>query len=275
MAQPDTTGIKFLYTFSLGEYDLNNPGSNIISITSFRQGHEAVNLTTTALRETWRSADVTGWQEIIIEANDTLDSIDTFALLNHNLSELAVVQVQGSMTSSFAAPAFTLPMIWNKKHMVLLQEIGTPYNFYRFRILDPTNQCGYVELGRILGGKSFTFSKNEDINDNMTITTDDLAYKTKTEGFFRASNQRVKVDKLQIKFSDLLTRKLNNDDSVDNYLNIMDLMEVCGEVYPFLTIPDPEDPMFQIMWGQIDTLPPRMYGINRYVSLSITIQEVY
>lgn len=275
MAQPDTTGIKFLYTFAIGEFDLNNPGANITSITSERQGHEKVNLTTAPLRETWRSADVTGWQEIVIQANDTTESPDTFAILNHNLSELAVVQIQGSMTSNFAAPAFTLPVVWNKKHMVLLQEIGTAYNYYRVRFLDPTNQCGYIEIGRILAGKSFTFSKNEDIQDSITITTDDLAYKTKTEGFFRASNQRVKVDKLQIKFADLLTKKLNADDSVDNYLNMKDLMDVCGEVYPFLTIPDPEDSKFNVLWGQIDTLPNMTYAINRYVSFSLTIQEVY
>jgi hypothetical protein len=271
----DTVGIKFLYTFMVGEYDLSNPGENVISVTSERDGHEKINLTTTPLRETWRSEDVTGWQDVVIEANDTSDAPDTFAILNHNLSNLAVVQIQGSMTSDFSAPAFTLTVSWSKKHMVKLQDVGTAYNYYRFRFLDPANACGYVEVGRIIAGKSFTFSKDEDITDDITITTDDLAYKTKTEGFFRASNQRVKVDKLQVKFNKLLSAPVNAGDTTDNYDGLIDLMDTCGEVYPFLTIPDPEDPQFSVIWGQIDSLPPRMYGVNRYVSFSLTIQEVY
>ncbi len=276
MPYPDNTiGIKFLYTFSLGEYDLNSPGSNITSVTSERQGFEKLHLTTTPLRETWRSEDVATWQEIIIEANDTTDAPDTFAILNHNLSDMAVVQIQGSMTSSFAAPAFTLTVSWSKKHLVKLQDVGTAYNYYRFRFLDPTNQCGFIEIGRIIAGNSFTVSKNEDITDDISIATDDLAYKTKTEGFFRASNQRVKVDKLQIKFNKLITTPISSGDSADNYEGLMDMMGIVGEVYPFLTIPDPGDPMFSVIWGQIESLPPRMFGINRYVSFSLSIQEVF
>lgn len=270
MSLPNTTGIKFLYTFAVGEYDLNNPGSNIMSITSERQGHERVNLTTTPLRETWRSDDVTGWQEIVIKTNDLTVQPDTFALLNHNLTELAVVQLQGSMTADFSAPAFTLPILWTEKHMVLLQNVGIKYKYYRFRLLDPTNQCGYLELGRIVAGTSFTFTKDEDITDDITIQTDDLAYKTKTEGFFRAFNQRVKVDKLSIKFA-----KLSSTTDDENYQGMMTMMNTVGETYPFLTIVDPFDQGFSMIWGVIDNLPSRMYVLNRYTSMNLTIQEVY
>lgn len=272
MALPNTTGIKFLYTFCVGEYDLNNPGSNIISITSERQGFERVNLTTTPLRETWRSVDVATWQEIIIETNDLTITPDTFSLLNHNLTELAIVQLQGSMTSDFTTPAFTLSFTWTKKHMTLLQDVGTNYPYYRIRILDPTNECGYVELGRIIAGESFTVTKNEDVTDNITIQPDDLAYKTKTEGFFRAFNQRVKVDKLQIRFKDL--RTYASEDNT-NYVGLLDMMDVVGETYPLLVIPDPFDLSFSQIWGVIDTLPPRNYGVNRFVDMNFTIQEIY
>lgn len=267
-----STGIKFLYNFSVGEYDLNNPGSNVLSATSTAAGFDKLNLTTTPLREVWRSGPaINNWQEIIIKANDTTLIPDTFAILNHNFSSLAVVQIQGSMTSSFLAPAFTLPVQWTKKHMVLLQDIGIAYNYYRIRILDPSNACGFVEAGRIVAGKSFTFTDNEDITDDISVTPKDLAYKTQTEGFFRAFNQRVKVDKLQVHFSKLLTTVGVNT----NFLGLLALLDSVGETFPFLTIVDPLDQSFILQWGIIETLPGRTFGINRYADMTLDIQEVY
>src|SRR4051812_21280811 len=98
----NTVGIKFLYAFTVGEYDFTNPGANVISVTSTAPGHDKKNLTTTPLRETWRSGpNIATWQEIIIKANSQTYVPDVVALLNHNLTELAVIQVQGSMTTSF------------------------------------------------------------------------------------------------------------------------------------------------------------------------------
>lgn len=268
-----TVGIKFLYNFSVGQYDYLNPGSNIISVTSEADGdHSKTNLTTTPLRETWRSNNsIAGFQDIIIQANDLADAPDTFALLNHNLSDIAVVQLQGSMTVSFASPAFTVSIPWSKKHMVYLQDLGIAYPYYRIRILDPTNPCGFIEVGRIVAGTSFTFTNNEDIVDDFSINTEDLAYKMKTEGFFRAFNERVQVDKLNINFSKLIT--VPPDDT--NYVNLRAMLEEVGETNPFLTILDPEDQTFSILWGIVDSLPNKSYTINRYVSMGFSIQEVY
>lgn len=267
-----SVGIKFLYRFSVGEYDLNNPGNNILSITSTAAGFDKKNLTTTPLREVWRSgSDISVWQEFIIEANDTEEAPDAFALLNHNLSESAVVQLQGSMTSDFSTPAFTLTLTWSEKHIVLLQDMGLAYNYYRFRILDPTNECGFIQIGRVIGGKAFTFADNEDITDDIQVQPEDLAYKTNTEGFFRAFNERVKVDKVSFRFSKLNTQSGENT----NYLGLLELVKTVGETYPFLTIVDPSDQSFITLWGNIDRLPSRGFGINRYADLSMTIQEVY
>lgn len=270
---PSTVGAKFLHQFLVGNYDYNNPGSNIISVTSEADGdHSGINLTTSPLRETWRSdSNIAIFQDIIIAADDLSDAPDTFAVLNHNLTNLAVVQLQASMTTSFAAPAFTINLVWNKKHIVLLQDVGLAYNYYRFRFLDPTNPCGYIEVGKIVAGKSFTITNNEDITDDISSATDDLAYRMKTEGFFRAFNERVKVDKVAIKFSKLVTTPPDDD----NYQGLMDMFDNVGETYPFLTILDPDDQNFHLIWGHIEALPTRTYGINRYVDMNFTIQEIF
>jgi hypothetical protein len=267
----DTSGIKFLFRFSVGEYDQLNPGDNVISVTSQAAGdHDKKNLTTTALRETWRSAGV-GTQEIVIQANDLTDAPDVFAILNHNLTEDAVVTLYGSTTNNFASPALTISFTWHEKHMVITQDFGTTYEYYKIKIIDPTNPCGYFEIGRIVAGLAFTFSVNEDITDDFNIGTDDLAYKMKSEGFFRASNERVKVDRLQIRFDRLRTDAGFNT----NYVGIQGMLNFIGETLPFLTILDPDDPYFSVIWGQVDTLPSRTFSVNRYTSMSFAIQEVY
>ena len=269
----DTVGIKFLYQFSLGEYNTTFPGLNVISVTSQASGdHDKKNLTTTPLRETWRSASIVTTQEIIIEANDLNTVIDTFAILNHNLTDLAVVQLQASLIDpTFAAPAFTINFTYNKKHLVLLQDLGLAYRYFKIKITDPTNPCGFIEIGKIVAGKSFTFTNNEDITDKIGIGNDDLSYKMKSEGFFRAANERVKVQKLNVRFSNLDTT-IGQD---VNYQGLLAFMEEVGETLPFLTIVDPSQPYFKLIWGIIDKMPSESYDINRYVDIPLVIQEVY
>lgn len=268
-----TIGIKFLYQFSVGEFNTTFPGLNIISVTSTAAGdHDKKNLTTTPLRETWRSANVLTTHEIIIEANDLNTVPDVFAILNHNFSDLAVVQLQASLIDpTFLAPAFTINIPLNKKHMVLLQDMGMAYRYYKIKITDPTNACGFLEIGRIIAGKSFTFIKNEDITDRITVANDDLAAKMKSEGFFRAANERVKIQKLSVRFQGLITTTPNDD----NYQGLLALMDEVGETLPFLTIVDPADPYFKIIWGLIDNMPTENYDINRYLDSGLVIQEVY
>lgn len=267
----NTIGIKFLYIFTAGDYDYVNPGSNVLSVTSQAPGdHDKLNLTTPALRETWRSVGVSAWQEIVIATTDTTITPDCFAILGHNLTSLAVVQVLGSMTTDFTG-AVALTMTWTKKNMVLLETFGVAYNYWKFRILDPTNACGYLEIGAIRIGQTLTFTNNEDITDDITQTPNDLAYKTETEGFFRAFNQRVIVSQLQLNFSKLITAASGGD----NFAALGTMFDTVGTTFPFLTITDPNDQSFQLIWGVIDTLPALTFSINRYADIQLTIQEQY
>lgn len=267
-----TEGIKFLYQFSVGEYDQLNPGSNVLSVTSTAAGDfDKANLTTTPLRETWRSLNVSVAQEIVIEANDLTNSVNVFAILNHNLSPDATVLLMANTVNNFAAPAVTLAFSYNEKHLVIAQDFGTPYRYFKIKIVDPTNPCGYVEIGRILAGKAFTFTQDEDITDDFSISGRDLAYKMDSEGFFRASNERVQVDKLSLKFDRLNTSSGLNG----NYLGLRTMVKFVGETLPFLTVLDPADPYFEVVWGQIDALPSRSHTVNRYTSLQFDIQEVF
>lgn len=263
-------GARFLYQFALANYDSSNPGSNIISVTSTATGDfSKTNLTTNSLREKWRSSGV-AVQRIVIQASDTDNAIDTFAILNHNFSSTAVITLEGNTSDSWGVPAVSVTIPWAKKHIVLMQAMASAYEYWRLSVLDPANACGFVEIGRIVGGSSLIMTGDEDITDDFSVSTDDLAYKTRTEGFHRASNEKVKVDKLTVRFD-----KLVSDDGNDNYTRLWTMIDYVGETIPFLSVIDPDDADFFVIWGQIDTMPSRAFGINRYVSLPMVIQEVY
>lgn len=268
---PFTQGIKFLYQYSVGEYDYDNPGSNVISVTSQAAGdHDKVNLTTNPLRQTWRSATLDP-QEIVIHANDLTDAPDVFALLNHNLSDEAVVILYASFSTDFTVPALTLPFQWNEKHMAIVTDLGLAYPYYKIKIIDPTNGCGFIEVGRIVAGKSLTFTNNEDIADSFQVSTQDLASQTPTEGFFRASNERVKIETLSVTIPKIDSRTGSND----NYTGFTKMTKFVGTTLPFLTIVDPFDAYFVLHWGQAQTVPSRSYNINRYTDFTLSVQEVY
>ncbi len=271
MSIHNPVGISFLYQFDFGNRDWLNPGSNILSVTDTRDGDfDKANLTTESLRQVWRSADAVGWKEIVIRA-EQISKIDTVGILGHNLTDEAVIQIQADYSDAFIVPAETKTIPWTKRNIALTSEFADEYEYYKIRILDPANPCGYVQVGRIVGGRAFTFGNNEDINADFSIGSEDMADQMKTEGFFRVSNERVKVRTLSVKFSQVLTIA----ESDDNYLGWMEMADDVGVTRPFLTILDRDDPGFGLFWAQMGKIPEIGYTINRYASWSMGVSEVF
>jgi hypothetical protein len=266
-----TEGISFLYEFDLGNRNLEIPGANILSVTSQAAGDfDKANLTSEPLRQTWRSDSILTWQEIVIEA-EVESEIDTFAILGHNFTEDAVVQLQANIANNFAAPPVTITIPYSKLNMVHTSSLGAAYKFYRIRVLDPTNPCGYVEIGRIVGGRSFIMRYNEDITDDFSIDYSDMSKSMKTEGFFRVSTENVKVRTLAAKFQRLNTSSPNNQ----NFLGLRDFYDYVGTTRSFLAVLDRGDPGFCSIWGQLRDIPSENYTINRYMSQSIKVEEQF
>lgn len=264
-------GISFLHSFDLGNRDVNNPGVNILSVSSTAVGDfDKANLTTESVRHGWRSASILSFQDIVIQA-EQVAQIDTFAILGHNLTEDAVIIIQANIADNWVAPPFSMTVPWTKKNIVLCQDFGDEYEFYRVRLLDPANPCGYIQVGRIVGGRAFTFTENEDITDDIDISYDDMADRSKTEGFFMASNNKVVARELDVKWAKLYTIATKNN----NFLQLREMFEVVGTTKPFLTIVERGDPGFCSIWGQIDKLPKESYTINKFVSESLKIKEMF
>lgn len=264
-------GISFLYEFDLGNKQVLTPGANILSVTSTADGDfDKANLCTDSTRHKWRSNDVLTWQEIIIQA-DTISDLDTFAILGHNFTEEAVVQLQANISNNFLAPPVTITIPWQKYNMAWLTNLGDQYEFYKLRILDPTNPCGYVEIGRIVGGRAFTMQNGEGMSDDFSISSKDFAEQMKTEGFFRHSNERVKAKTLGASTSKIDSKTPNDT----NFVGLRNVFDAVGISIPLLVIADRTDPDLFLTWGQFRDIPTENYSTNRYVSMRFSFEEVF
>jgi hypothetical protein len=269
-----SSGISFLYSFDFGNRDVENPGSNILRVTSTAAGDfDKANLTTESTRHRWRSNDVLTLQEIVIKA-EIKSKIDTFAILGHNFSSTAVVRLQGNVSDNWVAPPLNQVLVIDEDSENIIfcsDNVSGEYSYYRITILDPSNTCGYVEIGRIVGGRAFTFVNNEDITDSYTIGQEDKSEKAATQGFYKASNENVVVRTFSANFEKLFTISGSNQ----NFVNFKKMTKNVKTTRPFLTILNRDNPIVFNIWGQLSNLPSYSYGVNQFNSFPIQIEEVF
>lgn len=267
-------GISFLYNFDLGNTLVDNFGSNVIRVSSQAVGDfDKGNITTSSTREVWRSADALTTQEIVIKA-ELKTQIDTFVILGHNFTLGAVVKVEANIDDVWIAAPYTQQVAMDEEtqNLVISNDgFGADYEYYRITILDPSNPCGYVEVGRVIGGRAFTFTNDEDITDTYNVGNIDEAEKMKTQGFFRASNENVLRREFSANFSKLFS--VTGQD--DNFRGFRKMWKSVKTTRPFMTILDRDNPTVLNMWGQLKALPNESFGINQFASMPISIEEVF
>lgn len=267
-------GISFLHEFDLGNRDINNPGVNIIRTSPTAVGDfDKANLTEESIREVWRSADVLTPQEIVIKA-EIVSDIDTFAILGHNFTTGAIVRIEANIDDVWVAPPFSVVVTVTEddNNIVFANDgFGGQYTYYRVTVLDPSNPCGYIQIGRIVGGRAFTFTNNEDIVDNYRVRNVDYSEKMKSQGFFRISNEVILGRELSVNFQKLYTIEGQNT----NYIGFKKMFKSVKTTRPFLTILDRDNTATLNLWGQLTQLPSESFGINQFVSFGINIEEVF
>lgn len=267
-------GISFLYDFVLGNRNVENPGQNIISVTSQAVGDfDKANLFIDSTRRRWRSSNVLTEQQIVIKT-DIEKEIDTFAILGHNFTPSAVVRIEANFNNEFTAPPFSqvVPVDEDTENLILANDgFGAAYNYFRIRILDPGNPCGYVEMGRVVGGEAFTYQNNEDITDDYRVINNDESETMKTQGYFRASNENVVVREFSANFQKIKTELPDNQ----NFIQFRRMFKSLKTTRPFLMVLDRDNPNVLNMWCQFTKLPDFAYTVNRFVNYPIRIEEVF
>lgn len=263
-------GISFLHEFDLGNRLDENFGDNIISVTSTAPGDfDKSNLFEDSTRLRWRSVD-TATQELVFKA-DLVSNIDTFAILGHNFSSSGAVKVQANVSNNFLAPPVDIAVPITPNNIIITSAFGAEYEYYKIIVIDPANPCGHIEIGRVVAGRSFIMTNNEDISDSYSVQPRDFSKKVNTEGFFKASNENVVSRMFSANFQKLNTQSGQDD----NIVGLRNLFNNVKTTRPFLTVLDRGNPGTFNMWGQLVNIPAESFGVNQFVSLPIQIEEVF
>lgn len=240
-------------------------------VSSTAKGDFSVeNILTESLRHKWRSATALTTQEIIIKA-EKKSNINCFAILGHNFTPAALVKVQANYSNNFLAPPATRIMAFNKDNMIIPTEFGGEYQYYKISILDPANPCGYVEIGRIVGGRLLELDHGEDITDSYRIGYKDLSETMKTQGYFRASNEGIVQRTFDASFSKLHTQAGQDG----NFNKLREFFHTVKTVKPFLVMLDYKNPYKFNAWMQLTDIPDESFAINDFVSFPLKMEEVF
>ena len=264
-------GISFLYSFDVGNRNVETPAIDIVECSPTAEGDFAPeNIFTDSVRHTWRTQECLTPQYIIIKAQKKT-VIDTFAILGHNFSPDAIITIEANIGNNFTAPPVKFVVPAYPDNLVIAQEFDASCDHYKITVLDPTNPCGYIEFGRVIGGRALIMRNDEDITDSYSVSYKDNSEKLRTLGFFTASNENITSRDLSCSFSKLYTVEGKNE----NYVKLREMFKLMKTTKPFLTVLDRASPNKLAIWGQLKSIPNDSFTVNDFVSMSLSIAEVF
>lgn len=162
----------------------------------------ANNLNTDIVEQIWRS--VTGVKTGITLDCDTEVTqvfVDTFAMLNHNLTTSANVTLTGSNNPSHSPAGIihTIQVTEDNAYWISEDLPLNGYRYWRLSIDDNTNPENFISIGTILFGDSEIFS-GECFVDELDFKYNDFSDKVFTQGHTNVSNSLALKRYLKLEF---------------------------------------------------------------------------
>lgn len=147
----------------------------ILTRSSENPGYPIANVQDTKILKAFRTLSASGeWIKITSPAV----TASRFAIMGHNLSAAAVIQLQGNDTDVWTAPTFDETITW-KAGIIIHQFTEVTYNFWRLLITDSGRT--YISIGELYIG---TFLQLPNIKTDAQIDDE-----TTSEGVESSSGQ--------------------------------------------------------------------------------------
>lgn len=240
--------------------------------TSSTNSFSVNNLNTDIVEQYWRS--VTG----VLSATLTCDTqlaqgvyLDTLAILGHNLSGSATIELQGSDSASFSNIPFSTYITCeeNDAYYIAPTLPLIPYRYWRLNITDAGSPDNFIRIGTIIFGSAIIFS-NESFLDRVQFGKKHFVDKVYTEGFTNVSNDRGKKKYLNLEFKNLAYGKVN-------FQSMKDIFEYAGTSLKCLYIPVPEQASRFAVFAKMSDIPSESHNYKGsdadYVDFSIAVDE--
>jgi hypothetical protein len=263
----NTISLRIMYEFP----------SRGISGTNWTASNTAVgdynvnNVNTDIIEQVWRSTGVA--------ANLVCDTelpqgvfLDTLAILNHNFTGTAFVQLEGSNDPTFTTSTIISILQATKENMYYIapELPNVAYRYYRIVLNDPANTAGFLQVGTIVFGDTLLFTTQECFTNPVTFNKKHYVDSVNTEGFTNVSNDRATKRQLKLNFE-----KLNLNGA--NFSLLEQLFETAKTDKKCLWIPTPKYPTRFAIFGKLTQLPQASYTDNgkasAWVSFDIEVDE--
>lgn len=200
--------------------------------------------------------------------------IDTFSLLNTNLTLDATIELRGYGSPSAGTPSLIFmressERIFKKtkrelcgndpyqKDVIWLSDTEPEkrYRYIYMLIKDVNNLDGYIEVGRILGGEATILINNKNGDFGSDSYKEDIEYeevsytdKVQLNGFTEIANERAFKKKINLTFENMNTLS-------QNYKNLKKYWRYCRDTKKALIIPTPSNPCGFHVFSKLEKVP--------------------
>lgn len=271
-SKSQTTG-KFSFTKASGTLNLlSNTGTDVANGVWDTIGFDESSDYTGAL--TYTGAYIANHSEEFVQLDLlTTEAVDTFYVIfdptvGNKLTSEAVVTIQGSATSNWSTPGVSVVVPFDEVRGVYsyVWTVDQSYRYWRVKIVDPKNPDLYVELPKVIIGKSTILSRAPEFGFNYKFR--DLSNTQVTP------YGNVFVDVYPIIADIDLTFKLMTEDDVDT---LSEVYRRNGGSVPLLIVLDAQEALFDkdrfIIYGYFASELSYKNIINDLFEINIKMTE--
>lgn len=264
----NVTQLRVLYNFqSRGLTGLNWNASS-----TYPTGHfGANNLNTDIVEELWRGAS--GVKSVNLDCDTQIPQgvfLDTFALLNHNLTTSATVILLGSNNPYHSPVGVQIPLLVTAENLFYIApELPIKgWRYWRIAIDDPTQPGSYLQAGTCVFGPSEIFVRcfTQDVAFRKMNYKDSVV----TEGFSSVANDRGIKKSLRLNFRNMQYLKTD-------YRKLSRIFDSVRTIQKALWIPTPQFATRFAVFAKLKDLPEESHNViseqGDYISLVLEMDE--
>jgi hypothetical protein len=265
----NTTNLRILSEFA----SRGISGSNWVASSTASGDFGIDNVNTDIVEQVWRSVGgaISSIQLVCDTGLAQGVFLDTLALLNHNLTTSAEVQLLGSNDPLFSTIGVVINFTMTTRNYIYiapdLPNIG--YRYWKIIINDNTNPNNYLQIGTIIFGESTIF-QGECFSNPISYKKTHYSDKIMTEGFTTVNNDRGIKAKINLNFE-------NINFAGGNYNSLVNLFETARTNLKCLWVPTPQYPTRYAVYGKLSDLPDETHTDNGenadYVNFALEIDE--
>jgi len=281
VAMYNTSNLRILWEFASDGIEY----ANYLASSEATNDHEIINIKSDIVEKTWRATGCSSeWVQFDAGAGQVM-GVDTLALLNNNLSQNAIVEISAygggsddvpgnwESESSYIA-SITMPSDATEDNLIYISGSAVSslnsYRHWRVTMQDPSNNDGFIEIGRLVAGESFVFDV-ENCTHEVEFGFKNYKNEVNLNGFTSASNNRALKKELRLTFQDL------NVISRTNYSEWNRMIKYCRDTLKMLVIIDPENPYRFSVFSKLSEIPGEktryIDGSTMYATIQATWDE--